>query len=182
MKYFARRTLALPWAIFVAALSLMGAAAVDRDLEGIKRKIDDEKKGLSRLQVKEGSVLQSLGQIESELDRRTKELRLANVKLSSIAGELARKRDEAERLSRSIVSRQEIFHRRAAALYRWQRSASPLVILNGDVSLGNFLQRRRYLEATVSFDRELLTQLGKESRRQETLRQELAQKREELDD
>jgi len=182
VKYFARRTLALPWAIFVAALSLMGAAAVDRDLEGIKRKIDDEKKGLSRLQVKEGSVLQSLGQIESELDRRTKELRLANVKLSSIAGELARKREEAERLSRTVVSRQEIFHRRAAALYRWQRSASPLVILNGDVSLGNFLQRRRYLEATVSFDRELLTQLGEERRRQETLRQELAQKREELDD
>jgi len=56
VEFFARRALALPWTIFLAALSLMGAAAVDRDLEGIKKKIADEKKGLSQLQTKEGSV------------------------------------------------------------------------------------------------------------------------------
>jgi septal ring factor EnvC (AmiA/AmiB activator) len=182
VEYFARRTLALPWAIFLAALSLMGAATVDRDLEGIKKKIANEKKGLSQLQIKEGSVLQSLGQIESELDKRTKELKLANAKLSSIASELAIKQGQAERLNYSIASRLEIFQKRAAALYRWQKSASPLVILNGDVSLGNFLQRRRYLKAAVAFDRELLTRLDEESRRQEILRQELAQKKQELDD
>jgi septal ring factor EnvC (AmiA/AmiB activator) len=182
VEYFARRTLALPWAIFLAALSLMGAATVDRDLEGIKKKIANEKKGLSQLQIKEGSVLQSLGQIESELDKRTKELKLANAKLSSIASELAIKQGQAERLNYSIASRLEIFQKRAAALYRWQKSASPLVILNGDVSLGNFLQHRRYLKAAVAFDRELLTRLDEESRRQEILRQELAQKKQELDD
>ena len=160
----------------------MGAAAVDRDLEGIKKKIADEKKGLSQLQTKEGSVRQSLGQIESELDKRTKELKLANVKLSSVASELAIKQDEAERLNHSIVSRMAIFQIRAAALYRWQKGGSPLVILNGNVSLGNFLQRRRYLEAAMAFDRELLTQLDEEKRRQEVLRQELAHKKAELDD
>ena len=56
MEFFARRALALPWPIFLVAFSLMGAAAVDRDLEGIKKKIADEKKGLSQLQTKEGSV------------------------------------------------------------------------------------------------------------------------------
>jgi septal ring factor EnvC (AmiA/AmiB activator) len=160
----------------------MGAATVDRDLEGIKKKIANEKKGLSQLQGKEGSVLQSLGQIESELDKRTKELKLANTKLSSIASELAVKQDQAERLKHSIVSRLEIFQKRAAALYRWQKSASPLVVLNGDVPFGVFLQRRRYLEAAVAFDQELLTRLDEESRRQESLRRELAQKKQELDD
>jgi murein hydrolase activator len=180
MEYFARRTLVLPWAIFLAAISLMGAA--DRDLEGIKKKIANEKKGLSQLQIKEGSMLQSLGQIESELAKRTKELRLANAKLSSIAGEVAVKQDQAERLNHSIASRRKIFQKRATALYRWQKSASPLVVLNGDVPFGIFLQRRRYLEATVAFDQELLTRLDEESRRQEILRQELAQKKQELAD
>jgi murein hydrolase activator len=180
MEYFARRTLVLPWAIFLAAISTMGAA--DRDLEGIKKKIANEKKGLSQLQIKEGSMLQSLGQIESELDKRTKELRLANAKLSSIAGEVAVKQDQAERLNHSIASRRKIFQKRATALYRWQKSASPLVVLNGDVPFGIFLQRRRYLEATVAFDQELLTRLDEESRRQEILRQELAQKKQELAD
>jgi peptidoglycan hydrolase CwlO-like protein len=182
VESFAQRTLALPWAIFLAALSLMGAATVDRDLEGIKKKIANEKKGLSQLQIKEGSVLQSLGQIESELDKRTKELKFANAKLSSIASELAVKQDQAERLNHSIASRLEIFQKRAAALYRWQKSASPLVVLNGDVSFGVFLQRRRYLEAAVAFDRELLTRLDEESRSQEMLRQELAQKKQEFAD
>jgi murein hydrolase activator len=182
VEYFARRTIALPWVIFLAAVSFMGAATVDRDLEGIKKKIANEKKGLSQLQGKEGSVLQSLGRIESELDKRTKELKLANTKLSSIASELAVKQDQAERLNHSIASRLEIFQKRAVALYRWQRSASPLVVLNGDVSFGVFLQRRRYLEAAVAFDQELLTRLDEESRQQEILRRELEQKKQELDD
>jgi septal ring factor EnvC (AmiA/AmiB activator) len=181
VEYFARRTIALPWVIFLAAVSFMGAATVDRDLEGIKKKIANEKKGLSQLQGKEGSVLQSLGRIESELDKRTKELKLANTKLSSIASELAVKQDQAERLNHSIASRLEIFQKRAVALYRWQRSASPLVVLNGDVSFGVFLQRRRYLEAAVAFDQELLTRLDEESRQQEILRRELEQKKQELD-
>ncbi|HEY3166919.1 MAG TPA: peptidoglycan DD-metalloendopeptidase family protein, partial [Candidatus Binatia bacterium] len=121
-------------------------------------------------------------QIESELDKRTKELKLANAKLSSIASELAVKQDQAERLNHSIASRLEIFQKRAAALYRWQKSASPLMVLNGDVPFGVFLQRRRYLEAAVAFDQELLTRLDEESRRQEILRQELAQKKQELAD
>lgn len=182
MENFARRTLALPVATCLAALSLMGAAAIDRDLESIKEKIAAEKKGLSQLRTKEGSVLQSLGKIESELDRRTKELKLADSRLSSAASEYARKQVEVERLKNSIAARLEILQRRAAALYRWQKSGSPLVILNGDVSLANFLKRRRYLQAALAFDRGVLANLEDESRRHESLRQELVQKKEDLDD
>ena len=160
----------------------MGAATVDRDLEGIKKKIANEKKGLSQLQIKEGSMLHSLGRIESELDKKTKELKHANAKLSSIVSEVAVKQDQVERLKHSIASRREIFRKRAAALYRWQKSASPLVILNGNVPFSVLLQRRHYLEAAVAFDQELLTRLDEENRRQEILRQELAQKKQELDE
>jgi septal ring factor EnvC (AmiA/AmiB activator) len=178
----ARPSLVFSWAIFLTAFLLMGAAPIDRDLQSIKQKIATERKGLSSLQTKEGSILQSLGKIETELDKRTKELKLANAKLSSIASELARKQAEAEQLSNSIASRLEILQRRAAALYRWRKSGSPLVVLNGDVSLGNFLQRRRYLEAALSFDRELLAKLEEESQNHEIVRQQLAHKKEELDD
>jgi septal ring factor EnvC (AmiA/AmiB activator) len=178
----ARPSLVFSWAIFLTAFLLMGAAPIDRDLESIKQKIATERKGLSSLQTKEGSILQSLGKIETELDKRTKELKLANAKLSSIASELARKQAEAEQLSNSIASRLEILQRRAAALYRWRKSGSPLVVLNGDVSLGNFLQRRRYLEAALSFDRELLAKLEEESQNHEIVRQQLTHKKEELDD
>jgi septal ring factor EnvC (AmiA/AmiB activator) len=167
--------------VALAALPvLVGAAAVDRDLEGIKKKIEKEKKGLSRLEDRESSVLDSLEKIRTELDKRTREIKLANSKLSVIARDLAAKQAEAERIADSIAARLELLRQRAAALYRWQRTGTPLVVLNGNVSLSRLMQRQRYLQAALSFDRELLAKLEDENRRQAELRDELAEKREEL--
>jgi septal ring factor EnvC (AmiA/AmiB activator) len=167
--------------VALAALPvLVGAAAVDRDLEGIKKKIEKEKKGLSRLEDRESSVLDSLEKIQTELDKRTREIKLANSKLSVIARDLAAKQAEAERIADSIAARLELLRQRAAALYRWQRTGTPLVVLNGNVSLSRLMQRQRYLQAALSFDRELLAKLEDENRRQTELRDELAEKREEL--
>jgi septal ring factor EnvC (AmiA/AmiB activator) len=165
----------------VAALPILaGAAAHNRDLEGIKKKIETEKKGLSRLKVKESSTLDSLGKIQSELEKRNKEIKLANAKLSSLAGELREKQTEAKRLADSAAARLVLLQKRAAALYRWQRAGSPLVVLNGDVSLASVMQRRHYLTAALSFDRELLAKLEDETQQQTLLRQELSQKQQEL--
>jgi len=128
--------------VALAALPvLVGAAAVDRDLEGIKKKIEKEKKGLSRLEDRESSVLDSLEKIQTELDKRTREIKLANSKLSVIARDLAAKQAEAERIADSIAARLELLRQRAAALYRWQRTGTPLVVLNGNVSLSRLMQR-----------------------------------------
>jgi septal ring factor EnvC (AmiA/AmiB activator) len=159
----------------------MGAAPPSRDLEGIQKKIDSEKKGLAKLKVKEGSVLQSLVKIESELDKRNRELRAAKAKLSSISHELAAKKAEADEIDRALAERHGILRQRVVALYRWQRSGSPMVILNGTESLASFMQRKHYLQAALSYDQELSAQLREASQRQALLQQELAQKIEQLD-
>ncbi|HSK31079.1 MAG TPA: hypothetical protein VLA17_14050, partial [Candidatus Limnocylindria bacterium] len=128
---------------------LLGAAAVDRDLEGIKKKIESEKKDLSRLQVREGSERQSLAKIEAELDKKNKQLKLAEARVATLVSEIAAKKIEAEELDFSVAARQQLLHQRAAALYRWQRSGSPLVILSGDASLNQVLRRKRYLETAI---------------------------------
>lgn len=181
MERFPRPAVVLPLAIFTASF-LMGAASVDRDLEGIKKRIANEKKGLSQLQLKEGSVLESLGKIQSELDKRAKDLKIAQVRLSNVASELTMKESEAQRLSNSIASRREVLQKRAAALYRWQKGGNPLIVFNGDLSLSDILQRRRYLQIAISFDQELLAKLEEESQHQDILRQELSQKKEELNE
>ena len=71
--------------------------------------------------------------------------------------------------------------KRAAALYRWLRGGNPLVILDGDVPLGVVLQRKRYLEATIRFDRELVHELSDEATYQESVKRELAGRKEQLD-
>ena len=165
--------------IFVLLPLLFGAAA-NHDLEGLKKKIEFEKKDLSRLQHKENSVADSLSKIQSELTKRNKEIELASSKLSSITGELKLKQAEAERLAGSTAMRLAMLQKRAAALYRWSRAGSSLVLLNGQVSPNSFMQRQHYLAAALAFDRGLLAKLAEESQRQTELHEELAQKREEL--
>jgi len=178
----------LVWSALGLALCLIlaprgiDAAVAGKDIEGLQRKIETEKRGLSRVQKQEGSVLQSLERIESELERKNRAWRSANDKLKFIARELARKEADAETSAAAIGQKRELLKRRAAALYRWHRGVSPFFILGGDLSLGTFLQRKRYLEATVAFDRDLIEKLGSDMQRQEMLRHELTQKKAELAD
>jgi septal ring factor EnvC (AmiA/AmiB activator) len=164
---------ALPW--------LVGAAAVDRDLEGIRKKIDSEKKELSELKAKEGSVRQSLGKIESDLKQRSRELKTASAKLTLLGREVENKRAEAARLDRTLTERQDVLSKRALALYRWQRGGSVLALLHGAESLRELTQRKHYLQVALSFDQDLLAQMRQESERQAVVRRELADKHAELE-
>ncbi len=180
MASFEREILISCVALFLAIPGPARAAQSNRDLEGIRKKIENEKKSLSQLQVKEGSVLQTLSKIQTDLEKRRKELSLATTKLASLADDLRAQESEAERLGDSIAARRDILQKRAAALYRWQKGGSSLVIFNGAVSLSSFLHRRKYLSTAISFDRELLANLQEESQHQEILRERLARKQVEL--
>jgi len=179
MGKLARRALGLALCCLLAPRGV-DAAGAGKDLEGIKRKIESEKQGLSQVQKREGSVLETLGQIENDLEKKNKELRTANNKLDSITREMAHKQSEVEKILASIGQKQELLRRRAVALYRWTKGVSPFTVLGGEATLGGFLQRARYLEVTIAFDRDLVERLGEEVERQETLRKELAHQQEEL--
>jgi septal ring factor EnvC (AmiA/AmiB activator) len=179
MGKLARRALGLALCCLLAPRGV-DAAGAGKDIEGIKRKIASEKQGLSQVQKREGSVLESLGQIENDLEKKNKELKTANNKLDAITREMARKQSEVEKILASIGQKRELLRRRAVALYRWTKGASPVTVLGGEATLGGFLQRARYLEVTIAFDRDLVERLGEEVERQETLRRELAHQQEEL--
>ncbi len=157
------------------------AADVEKELKGIKKEIEREKQGITNVQRKEGSVLQSLEKIERALDTRNTELKDINRRLETILGGLQKKEKQAERIDSSIKKRRELLKRRAQALYRWQRGGSPFVLLNGGFSVGDLMQRKRYLELMLAYDRKLVDELREESTRQETLKKELAKKRDEVD-
>jgi septal ring factor EnvC (AmiA/AmiB activator) len=169
-------------ALGLAAVPLIArAATLDKDLEGIKKKIERERHGISQVQKKEGSVLQTLEKIEGELDQKSKLLKDANVRLSTVASEMRQKEAEAESIKLSMARRQELFRNRVTALYRWFRAGSPLILFNGDPSLSRFLQRKHYLESTVAFDQLLLAQLSEETEQRNALAKTLALKKQQLD-
>lgn len=162
--------------------ALAYSASANRDLEGIKKKIESEKRVLSQVNKKEGSVIQSLSQVESELERKNKQLKQSTARLEIVVSELQKKEAEALRMRESLEQRKTYLARRAEALYRWQRSGSPLVIFNGDLSLSSLFKRKYYLQRTVAFDREMVQSLNEQAVHQESLARELAQKRQDVGD
>ncbi len=162
--------------------TLAHSAGVNRDLEGIKKRIESEKRVLSQVNKKEGSVIQSLSQVESELERKNKQLKQSTAKLELVVSEMQKKEAEALRMRESLEQRKTYLARRAEALYRWQRSGSPLMIFNGDLSLRSLLKRKYYLQRTVAFDREMVQSLSEQAAHEERLAQELARKRQDVDD
>ncbi|HXG51321.1 MAG TPA: peptidoglycan DD-metalloendopeptidase family protein [candidate division Zixibacteria bacterium] len=173
--------IAVGFAVAAAAASLHAAGA-DRDLDKIRKKIEAEKRGLSRVQKQEGSVLQALGEIQSALQKRNAEVRRASARLEELAAGLRAKQAEGERLRASLERQRALLAKRAAALYRWQRSGSPLVILNGAASLAVVQRRKHYLQAALAFDQELINDLKQGAARQEQVTRELAQKQQEIEE
>ena len=157
------------------------AAETEKELEGIKKKIAREKQQITKVQKKEGSVLQSLEKIEEALERKNAELKKINSRLEAILADMQKKEEETEKIGSSLRARRELLKRRARALYKWKRGGSPFVLLNGSLSATELMQRKRYLELTLAYDQDLVKFLRGESVRQEALRRELARKREDVD-
>ena len=163
-----------------AAPLLAAAAATDRELENIKKKIEQERRDLSSLGVKESTTVKSLDKIQREIDKRNREIKQASVKISSLTSELREKQSRAEELAESAAARLALLEKRAAAVYRWQRAGTPLMVLDGDISLKDVMQRQRYLAAALRYDRELLNHLHRDKEEQHVLQQDLAQRQAEL--
>jgi septal ring factor EnvC (AmiA/AmiB activator) len=180
VESFSSRALIAALLLVIAARGELPGAVAERDLEGIKRRIQNERKGLSQLQFKEGGVLKSLGKIEDDLERKSRELKIADARHTSILGTIHKTEIEADRLRGSISQREDWFRQRAVALYRWQRSGNPFWFVDGPIDLTATLQRKRYLEATLAFDRELIADLQSQSRRQEVLRVQLSEQKNRL--
>jgi len=160
---------------------LARAAEVERELGGIKQKIEKERQGIAKVKRQEGSVLESLAKIDESLDRKTKDLKKVNATLETILANLQKKEEEAKRLLASLGDRRELLKQRARALYKWQRGGSPFILLNGAGSVAGLMRSKRYLEVTLAYDRKLVDQLSDESQRELAIKKELEQRRAEVD-
>lgn len=172
------------WLMAVFALLFVQqihGAEVEKELEGIQKKIAKEKQGISKVQKKEGSVLKDLQKIDEALDKKDRALKKINARLETVAGDLQKKEEHAERTTSSLRARRVLLKKRASALYKWQRGGSPFVLLNGGFSVAGLMQRKRYLETTLAYDQQLLDQLSRESVELDSLKRQLKDRREEVD-
>ena len=180
MESFSSRALIGALLFSLIARGESSGALADKDLEGIKKKIESEKRGLSQLQIKEGGVLKSLGKIQDDLDKKSKDLKIADGHHTSTLDAIHKTELELDKLRGSISERENMFRQRAVALYRWRRGTDPFWFGAGPSNLMETLQHKRYFEAMLAFDRGLLADLRNQSQRHEVLRRQLNEQRDRL--
>ena len=180
MESFSSRALIGALLFSLIARGESSGALADKDLEGIKKKIESEKRGLSQLQIKEGGVLKSLGKIQDDLDKKSKDLKIADAHHTSTLDAIHKTELELDKLRGSISERENMFRQRAVALYRWRRGTDPFWFGAGPSNLMETLQHKRYFEAMLAFDRGLLADLRNQSQRHEVLRRQLSEQRDRL--
>ena len=166
--------------LVLAGSRAVPGAVASKDLDGMKRRIESEKKGLSQLQIKEGGALKALGKIEEDLDRKSKYLKVTDDQYRAILGLIEKTETEARKVRGSMSQREALFRQRVTALYRWQRSSAPLRFAQGASVLGETLKRHRYFAATLAFDRGLIGEMHSETQRQESLRRQLSEQKDRL--
>ncbi|HYJ17070.1 MAG TPA: peptidoglycan DD-metalloendopeptidase family protein [Candidatus Limnocylindria bacterium] len=166
--------------LVLAGSRAVPGAVASKDLDGMKRRIESEKKGLSQLQIKEGGALKALGKIEEDLDRKSKYLKVTDDQYRAILGLIEKTETEARQVRGSMSQREALFRQRVTALYRWQRSSAPLRFAQGASVLGETLKRHRYFAATLAFDRGLIGEMHSETQRQESLRRQLSEQKDRL--
>jgi septal ring factor EnvC (AmiA/AmiB activator) len=168
--------------VVLFSLPRIGSAAqIEGDLEGLKKKIEAEKHGMSKVRKQEGSVLQALERIDSELENKTQRLKRISNRLEAYQADLKKKEEESKRIAAALDARKELLKKRLRALYKWSRGANFLILLNDSASPSDLLRRRHYLERTLEHDQEMIRHYASESSRYESLKAEVMRKRDSLD-
>jgi septal ring factor EnvC (AmiA/AmiB activator) len=160
--------------------SLAAAAAVEKELEGIKKKIEVEQRGISQARKNEGSVLGALERIEKELEDKNRELKKLGARLARSNENLQKAEAESRKVRASLEQRKKLLETRLRALYKWQKVGSPGILLNGEMSLAEMMRRKRYLETMLARDQELVGQFLSEAARYDELRRKVVEEGREL--
>jgi septal ring factor EnvC (AmiA/AmiB activator) len=150
--------LSLPGIAGAGADSPVAPQRVDqskKELGGIKKKIQEEKKRVRDISKKESSFISQLNSLDRGLSRKLREQKAVAQKLAVVE----RKAEKANRdlifLGRTIDSQERLLVSRLVALYKFGDAGIPELLFSSR-SYEDFMSTRRYLISLLEQDRRLI--------------------------
>jgi septal ring factor EnvC (AmiA/AmiB activator) len=151
------------------ALSLPGIAgagadlpaapkAVDqsrKELGGIKKRIQEEKKRVKDISRKESSFLSQLNSLDRSLSRKLREQKALTQKLAVVERKAQKANRDLVYLGRTIDSQERLLSIRLVALYKFGDAEIPQLLFSSR-SYEDFMSTRHYLISLLEEDRRLI--------------------------
>ncbi len=128
-----------------------------KELGGIKKKLQEEKRHVREIGKKESSILAQLNTVDKNLVKKEKELKKLNQRLAVVADKVKRTGRALDSLNESISSQEKVLANRLVTLYKYSDPAdTPQVLFSSASSFHEYLNHTRYLTAILQQDRELM--------------------------
>ncbi len=141
----------------------------ETEYEQVQEQLDEEKKRISQLLLKEGSLLTELDRIAKLLKSRKDELKKLDKEAKKLQQELIRTESQRDILSRDIDQRRELFQKRMRSLYRHYREGEIAALVSTD-DYHSFINEARMLSYLTYTDSMLIQQYKTD--RQELIKKE----------
>ncbi len=136
----------------------------ETEYEQVQEQLDEEKKRISELLLKEGSLLTELDRIAKLLKARKDELKKLDREAKKLQQKLILTEDQRDILSKDIDQRRELFRKRMRSLYRHYREGEIAALVSTD-DYQSFISEARLL-SYLTYTDSLLIQQYKSDRKE----------------
>ncbi|HUT54463.1 MAG TPA: peptidoglycan DD-metalloendopeptidase family protein [bacterium] len=135
-----------------APLDAAGQDQAARELEGVRARMDQEKKALAGIMKKQGSVLEKLEALKNQLRRSEQRLFKLEREREILAADSRELAAGMKDLAGKVEKQRRDMGRRLRARYRFGRAGAISVLLSAQ-SLSDLSRRARYLDVIFRVDR-----------------------------
>lgn len=142
-----------------------GVDQTKKELGGIQKKLEEEKRRVRDIGQRESSVISQLNTLERNLSRRERELKALDRDLKAVTRKVQRTNEDLRVLGRTISTQETYLDERLAALYKYGEAGVPETLFSAR-SPDEWLDLRRSMAAILDQDRLLLEDFR---RRQDTV-------------
>jgi murein hydrolase activator len=132
-----------------------GMVESKKELGGIKKKIQEEKRRIKEFDKKESSAISQLNVLDQNLFKKEKERRILDQKLKTVVQKVGRATEDLSFLNQNISSQETLVANRLVALYKFQDMGLPEVLFSSR-SYEEFRTQQRYFSSILLQDRELI--------------------------
>ncbi len=153
-------------------------AETAKELERIKRKMQEKKKEINRAKKKERSVLVDLEKIERDIQAGSAELTDQQRRLKEAEKSLQSIEESTGMIGRELASLKGFYRQRLRALYKMRRSGAAAFYATDGV--GNTIKKIKYLSIIAERDRIIIGEFGKELNRLSEQEAKIADKKIEI--
>lgn len=158
--------------LFIIHSSLLHAAAPEKELADIHKKIEEDKEKIQETRKKEQSLLIALKTINLSIKKNTAEISRYNLLISEKAAKIDSINTNISSMEKGLAERRELLEERLKGLYKFRRNEIALIFMSAN-DFQDLSRKSRYISYIAEYDRRLIEDFHNDLKKLDIKKQKL---------